>query len=108
MTDVQEKNPTFIGEFVEDVLRECGLSSEIVSYVKIKEGLERRVVARLLLEVVALLTPAEANQMRKELDESSHDALEKLISQKPEASVQLASSLVRMRSELVQDLKALS
>ena len=95
----ENKINDFINSFSNEILQESGVSTEGTETSKrLLEEVENRVVARLFLEMVALLTPEQASRVTKD---SMGDEI-------PEFHIRMAKALQSLRGELIEDFKKLT
>lgn len=99
----------FLSEFVSEVLAECGATNtESEAYQKLHAGLMKRVEARMVLEIISMLTPEDAEKARKEMDSGAElESITTALRNMPDSTVGMAAALARIREELIKDLGVL-
>ncbi|OGI60093.1 hypothetical protein A2641_02900 [Candidatus Nomurabacteria bacterium RIFCSPHIGHO2_01_FULL_37_25] len=108
----ENKINDFINSFSNEILQESGVSTEGTETSKrLLEEVENRVVARLFLEMVALLTPEQASRVTKDISEDDTDPaklMESMGHEIPEFHIRMAKALQSLRGELIEDFKKLT
>jgi len=97
-----------IKDFIAEVVADAGIDgSDRATYQLLLKTLEERVVARLLLELIARMTPEEAAKMKEELEAESPNP-EKyfgLLAESGHLTPQiLMEKLASIRRELLEEL----
>lgn len=101
----------FISSFSREILQESGIvveGSEIPK--RLLEEVEQRIVARLFLEMVALLTPEQADRVAQNIHQDGANPakfMESMAREIPEFHIHMAKALGELRGELVEDFKKL-
>ena len=96
-----------LGEFVSGILEKAGIPTTHESYGALYGVLQTRLGARLLLELLVLLTPEQAAQARQLIADKNSDpkaVLETIATFIPDLPAQLPVICKKMGQELLEDL----
>lgn len=107
----ENKTNDFINSFSLDILQESGVTiGESETSKRLLKELENRIVSRLFLEMVVLLTPEQASRVTKNINEDDTDPaklMESMAHEIPEFHIHMAKALQILRGELIEDFKKL-
>lgn len=96
----------FVRVLSSEILKEANVDAD----EKLIKIVSERIAARMLLEMVNMLTPEEAEKISKDMvgDESSQEKLVYEISNRiPDFQMKMAFVLSRIKQELIEDAKGL-
>lgn len=100
-----------IRDYCGDLLQEIGIKIDAPSYGRMLAALEKRVNARLMLEILNLMTSEQAQRAKDEIDSEHPDPnlfFALIVKEMPDLGNQLIEILALLRNELLRDFKALS
>lgn len=101
----------FIETYAQEILVDLGQTNqEGEQYQKLLKLVSDRITARVFLETIGMLKPEQAAELAAEIGDEKVESEEKLrsvISKIPDYESRMAQVLVRIRAELLEDLKPL-
>src|SRR3989344_2859490 len=104
--NTQQDTKEFLHDYALLILKEAGLEEN----PEVASAVEERVAARMLLEMVNMLTPEEADKVKRSMegDFNQEAVLRDIAKRIPDFNFKMAFALANVKQELVEDVAGLA